>query len=203
MPGPGAHDCENPANDIRVGSHLMWVHRRVDLPCESGLPCDQRCGDLRCDGTYEDASSCPSDCAASCGDGTCANGEDPALCPQDCGFCGDDVCDPALYGTAAATDLDGSAGPVADRAAGAGERIEEGRLADVRRAGEHDDRGSRGGLQPRAVVVAGRRPQRPGDLRGRAHHPWVASVGCASTVCTESTTSSFVWNFNSLISWFP
>ena len=54
--------CRSGANFARTGTSLMWIHRNVLLPCDSGLPCDQRCGDQRCDPAYENTSSCPHDC---------------------------------------------------------------------------------------------------------------------------------------------
>jgi hypothetical protein len=86
--------CATPSQDVRIATHLAWVHRWVSLPCDSGLPCDQRCGDLVCDPAHENASSCPGDCANGCGNGVCTGGEDPELCPADCGSCGNGSCSP-------------------------------------------------------------------------------------------------------------
>ena len=45
----------------------------------------QTCGDLACD-PGETYCTCASDCAVSCGDGTCDGlAEDSCTCPEDCG----------------------------------------------------------------------------------------------------------------------
>jgi hypothetical protein len=84
------YNCTTRGVEARVGAHLMWIHQHAQgLPCDSGLPCDQRCGDLYCDGTYESWQTC-GDCPpppppVTCGDSTCSWGvEDPCNCPQDC-----------------------------------------------------------------------------------------------------------------------
>lgn len=87
----GPSNCLGNASYARVGSSLMWVHRYTILPCNSGLPCDQRCGDYRCDASHESYLTCPSDCAPPpppCGDGVCSSGENCGSCPSDCGPCG-------------------------------------------------------------------------------------------------------------------
>lgn len=86
----GLPQCDGTSDYARVGSDLMWIHRQVALPCDSGLPCSQRCGDLRCDPSFENYLNCPSDCAPPppvCGDGICSNGESCTGCPGDCGSC--------------------------------------------------------------------------------------------------------------------
>ena len=54
------------------------------------------CPNNSCDG-FETFSSCPEDCAVSCGDGTCGAGEDCSNCKADCGVCpatcGDGICE--------------------------------------------------------------------------------------------------------------
>lgn len=55
-------------------------------------PGDPRCGDGTC-AESEDPATCPIDCPAQCGDGACTHSEDPADCPEDCSAnCGDGVC---------------------------------------------------------------------------------------------------------------
>jgi V8-like Glu-specific endopeptidase len=86
----GDRDCSQSARYARVAPDLMWIHQLVALPCDSGLPCSQRCGDFHCDSNFEDYLSCPSDCAPPppvCGDGICSSGETCTGCPDDCGTC--------------------------------------------------------------------------------------------------------------------
>lgn len=83
----GDSACAGSASYARVANDLLWIHQRVELSCDSGLPCSQRCGDFRCDPGFENYLNCPSDCAPPCGDGICESGESCASCGQDCGTC--------------------------------------------------------------------------------------------------------------------
>jgi hypothetical protein len=89
-PANAPYDCTQRTIDTRVGAHLMWIHQHTSLACDSGLPCDQRCGDWQCDPAFEDWTTC-SDCAPPpqgpvCDDGFCdtPQGENSCDCPQDC-----------------------------------------------------------------------------------------------------------------------
>ena len=64
-----------------------------DLCANHDCPSLCPCGDGDCDGAIgESSATCAADCGAVCGDGSC-NGEDVDSCYQDCGVCGNGVCE--------------------------------------------------------------------------------------------------------------
>jgi MYXO-CTERM domain-containing protein len=64
------------------------------------------CGDGTCQEFFGEATTnCVSDCGSACGDGVCNGPESPTSCPEDCGTCGNGVCDPGE--TAVTCSMDG------------------------------------------------------------------------------------------------
>ncbi|SEU06666.1 S1 family peptidase [Stigmatella erecta] len=91
----GTSSCETWNKYARLKLDLWWIHQQATLPCDSGFPCTQRCGDYKCDSQYESYMSCNADCYfQGCGNGMCdtAFGEYSDSCPADC-YCGDGACD--------------------------------------------------------------------------------------------------------------
>ncbi|WP_414654100.1 S1 family peptidase [Hyalangium sp.] len=91
----GAPSCETWNKYARVTLDLWWIHLNARVPCDSGLPCDQRCGDYECDLDHENIYTCLADCAyTACGDEVCTlvASETTSNCPSDC-YCGDEICD--------------------------------------------------------------------------------------------------------------
>ena len=86
-----------------TGNALKACLQQVTADCRNGIcsctggtpPCSCVCGDALC-GPSEDCATCPQDCGACCGNGTCepVRGEDCGTCPQDCGgCCGNGACE--------------------------------------------------------------------------------------------------------------
>jgi hypothetical protein len=92
----GAPSCESWNKYARITLDLWWIHTNATLPCDSGLPCTQRCGNYTCELPDENMYTCPQDCAyTACGNGSCDPypwGEHSGNCATDC-YCGDGICE--------------------------------------------------------------------------------------------------------------
>ncbi len=105
--------CTNDWCDSNCNCHHDFVGEcRSNGECNDGDPCTNDwcdsscnchhdvvsscCGNNACEAPGEHCNNCPQDCDAVCPNGVCENegqcGEDSATCPQDCGGCGDGVC---------------------------------------------------------------------------------------------------------------
>jgi hypothetical protein len=66
----------------------------TEIGCGNGTCEDYDCGSSPCD--YDEPGKCPADCDTTtpfCGDGACDPGEDATWCPEDCSaLCGDEIC---------------------------------------------------------------------------------------------------------------
>ncbi|MBI2378550.1 MAG: putative metal-binding motif-containing protein [Deltaproteobacteria bacterium] len=79
-------DCAEVCGNGTCGSGETFVSCSLD--------CERVCGDGICD-SGETPALCPTDCRATCGNGNCDTFErdvSGSYCTEDCGFCGDAVC---------------------------------------------------------------------------------------------------------------
>ncbi len=112
--GCGDGDCDPaggedavvcPADCVEAGDGICSPGESpADVPedCCPGGGGVAMCGDAVCSRgpCGETSETCPADCPQTCGDGACADGEDPRSCPEDCEEqrCGDGLCAPSEGG---------------------------------------------------------------------------------------------------------
>lgn len=86
---------ERAGEEVSASVESVYVHRAIDAFCEEHeQPTVCHCGNGACESELSESSlTCPSDCGSVCGDGECNGDEDAGNCYEDCGACGNDVCE--------------------------------------------------------------------------------------------------------------